>query len=130
MIKLSKKSIEMRLKIGIAFILFCICSVSFGQDYKNNTKSLKEVDIKIEEGQYSADDSVSADRLIIESPENADLNQDYTSCTDEEWADIKKQILNNKKRVVESNEIFVSKIIDTIFVTTPSFDKKSQLSGW
>ncbi|WP_299214830.1 hypothetical protein [uncultured Aquimarina sp.] len=120
----------MRLKIGIAFILFCICSVSFGQDYKNNTKSLKEVDIKIEEGQYSADDSVSADRLIIESPENADLNQDYTSCTDEEWADIKKQILNNKKRVVESNEIFVSKIIDTIFVTTPSFDKKSQLSGW
>ncbi|WP_298317812.1 hypothetical protein [uncultured Aquimarina sp.] len=120
----------MRLKIGIAFIMFCICSVSFGQDYKNNIKSLKEVDIKIEEGQYSADDSVSADRLIIESSENAALNQDYTSCIDEEWADIKKQILNNKKRVAENNEVFVSKTVDTVFVTAPSFSKKSQLSGW
>ncbi|WP_299312210.1 hypothetical protein [uncultured Aquimarina sp.] len=121
----------MRLKIGIAFILFCICSVSFGQDYKNNTKSLKEVDIKIEEGQYSADNSVSADRLIIASSENTDLSQDYTSsCMDEEWADIKKQILNNKKRVTKNNEVFTSKIIDTVFVTTQNFDKKSQLSGW
>ncbi|WP_298541549.1 hypothetical protein [uncultured Aquimarina sp.] len=121
----------MRLKIGIAFILFCVCSISFGQDYKSNTKSLKEVDIKIEEGQYSADDSVSADRLIIESSENAKLGEDYnTAFTDEEWADIKEQILNNKKRITENNEVFVSKTIDTVFVTAASFDKKSQLSGW
>ncbi|MFD2564225.1 hypothetical protein [Aquimarina rubra] len=120
----------MRLKIGITFTLFFIYGLSFGQDYKNNTKSIKEVDIKIEEGQYSADDTVSADRLIIETSDQADLTQDYTSFTDEEWMKIKIQIQNNKKRVIDNNEIFVSKTIDTVFVTAPGFNNKSQLSGW
>ncbi|WP_378182294.1 hypothetical protein [Aquimarina sp. SS2-1] len=120
----------MRLKIGITLTLFFIYSLSYGQDYKNNTKSIKEVDIKIEEGQYSADDSLAADRLIIESPDKADLTSNYTAFTDEEWIKIKRQIQNNKKRVINNNEVFVSKTVDTVYVTVPSFTNKSQLSGW
>ncbi|WP_299431818.1 hypothetical protein [uncultured Aquimarina sp.] len=121
----------MRLKIGITFIMFCICTLSFGQDYKNSTKSIKDVDIKIEEGSYNEDDSVSADRLIIKTSEQTDSGQDYTSYSDEEWADIKKQIVNTRKRTIAGKEIFTSKVIDTVFVTVPAFSSnKSQLSGW
>lgn len=122
----------MRLKIVTAFVMFAICSLSFGQDYKNSTKSIKDVDIKIEEGSYNEDDSVSADRLIIKtSEETTDSNQDYTSYSDEEWADIKKQILNTRKRTINDKEVFASKIIDTVFVTIPAFSSnESQLSGW
>jgi len=131
MIKLSK-SIEMRLKIGITFVMFCVCSLSFGQDYKNSTKSIKDVDIKIEEGSYNEDDSVSADRLIIRTSEQTDSNQDYTSSySDEEWAAIKTQIVNTRKRIIDGKEIFTSKVIDTVFVTVPAFSgNESQLSGW
>ncbi|SEL13646.1 hypothetical protein SAMN04487910_1823 [Aquimarina amphilecti] len=123
----------MRLKIGITFIMFCVCSLSFGQDYKTNTKSIKEVDVKIEEGSYNQDNSVSADRLIIKTSEQEGSEKDYNSSStynDEEWADIKKQILNNKKRINDGKEIFASKVVDTVFVTIPSLGNESQLSGW
>ncbi len=134
MIKLSK-STKMRLKIGITFIMFCVFSLSFGQDYKTNTKSIKEVDVKIEEGSYNQDNSVSADRLIIKTSEQgASEQQGFTSSasySDEEWADIKKQILDTKKRINNGGEIFASKVVDTIFVTIPTLSsKESQLSGW
>jgi len=89
----SSKSIEMRLKIGITFIiLLCIANLSYGQDHKNTIKSLKEIDMKIEEGNYSSDDSVSADRLVIENSEQATLNKKQISYSDKEWMDIKSEI--------------------------------------
>ncbi|MHA7056177.1 hypothetical protein ACWGOQ_0003085 [Aquimarina sp. M1] len=120
----------MRLRIGIAFTFFFVLSLSYGQDYKNHTKSIKQVDIKIEQGHYSADNSVSADMLIIENPGQVGINQDYTSFTEEEWINTKRQIQENKKRVHTNNEIRVTKIVDTIFLTAPSFHDSSQLSGW
>ncbi|MBW1294349.1 hypothetical protein [Aquimarina litoralis] len=123
----------MKIKIAITFIMLCVFGFSFGQDYKNNTKSIKEVDIKIEEGSYNEDDSVSADRLIIKTSEESKSASSYVSSTpysDEEWADIKKQISSTKKRTKDLKEIFVSKVVDTVFVLIPSANTESQLSGW
>jgi len=126
----------MKLKMGITFAFLCLFSCfSFGQDYKNNIKSIKEIDIKIEKGQYQADTSISADRLIIEISENLNKNQKQTSSsfpyTDEEWTEIKRQILKNKKRVLDNKEIFISKVVDTVFVPIPTdIQNTSQLSGW
>jgi len=120
----------MKLKIVFTIGLFYICGISFAQDYKNNIKSLKEVDIKIEQGLYSIDDSISADKLIIQSSEQWSLTGQKAN-SNKEWVDIKKQILNTKKRVLQNNEIFASKVIDTVFVTIPNHPSgESQLSGW
>ncbi|MDH7445229.1 hypothetical protein [Aquimarina sp. 2201CG14-23] len=124
----------MRLKFGIAIVMFCICSISFGQDYKSNIESIKDVDHKIEEGSYKADDSVSADRLIIKTSEQSEANQDYISSVsfnDQEWDAIKKQIQSNKKRIISIKDgIHTFKVIDTVFLDIPRSNRESQLSGW
>ena len=124
----------MKIKIAVTFIMLCVFGFSFGQDYKNNTKSIKEVDLKIEEGSYNEDNSVSADRLIIKTPEESEsASNDMSSrpYSDEEWADIKKQMLTTKKRMKDQKEIFASKLVDTVFVLIPpTTSDKSKLSGW
>ena len=46
------------------------------------SKSIKEVDLKIEEGSYNEDNSVSADRLIIKTPEEPEsASKDISSRT-------------------------------------------------
>ena len=110
--------------------MLCISCMTFGQDYKSNVKSIKEIDLRIDEGQYSSDNSVSADRLIIKTSENPELGEGY-SYSDEEWKTIKKQILDTKKRVIDGKEIFAYKVIDTILIALPIAENElHQLSGW
>lgn len=127
----SSKSIEMRLKFGIAIIvLLCISNVSYAQNHKNTIKSLKELDMKIEEGDYSSDDSIAADRLVIENSEQATLNKKQISYSEKEWIDLKREINSRKQRITENSKIYGSKTMDTIFITVPSFKEKSQISSW
>ena len=120
----------MKSTIGITIIMLCISCITFGQDYKNNVKSIKEVDLRIDKGQYSSDKSISADRLVIKTSEEGVLGENY-SYSNEEWALIKKQILETKKRVIEGKEIFAYKVMDTILIALPIDDNElHQLSGW
>ncbi|KAA1244582.1 hypothetical protein [Aquimarina sp. RZ0] len=116
----------MKLKITFTVVLFCICLLSFGQDYKSSTKSVKDIDSQIEHGQYTADATISADKLIIKI-----IDQDtIVSYNDTEWDKIKEEIQLNKERFIKTNETYISRVIDTIFINGSTFTNKSQLSGW
>lgn len=121
----------MKLKIAIAFILFCISTISFGQGDKSYTEMVKNIDSKINEGLYNADVSVTADKLVIETPKQNINNKNEAFFSEEEWIKIKKQIKENKKNTTGiEHEIHQSKVLDTIFLYIPSINNQIQLSNW
>ncbi|GAA3513503.1 hypothetical protein GCM10022393_29120 [Aquimarina addita] len=119
----------MKLKIMIAFFICCVSTLSYGQDYKSYTEVVKNIDTKIDQGSYSADTSISADKLIIETPEQniAEENEDFFS--EDEWRKIKNQIKKNKDKITNlGNNMYSSKTLDTIFLYISDTDTKTKLS--
>ena len=123
----------MNVKFVFTLVALCFVSLSFGQDYENNTKSLKEFDSKIEAGSYDQDNSIKADKLILETSEQHVGLKDIgmIDSNEEEWIEIRKQIVLSKERVTKSNEVYLSKVIDTVYILLPTINNnKTQLSGW
>ncbi len=120
------------MKILIPLCVILLSNFSFGQDSKNSTnESIKKIDLTIEEGTYEADESLTADKLILN---NSNTNKDISTVTqspfnETDWQKTKDKILENRKRILASKEIFTAKIIDTVFVEIPSIQKTSRLSG-
>ncbi|MBQ0735080.1 hypothetical protein [Aquimarina celericrescens] len=121
----------MKLKILITISLLCICSISFGQDFKNDLTSVKTIDNKIQEKKYSSDDIATADRLLLKTSLENISKKDKRFFSKKEWRKIKKQLLKNKKRLSKLEDgIHTYKAIDTIYLDAPSNSTKSSLSGW
>jgi len=123
----------MNMKFVFTLVTLCFVSLSFSQDYENNTKSLKEFDSKIEAGSYNPDNSIKADKLIIETSDNhVDLKDtSMINYSEEEWIEIRKQIVLSKERVTKNNEVHLSKVIDTVYILLPTINNnETQLSGW
>ena len=127
----TQKILKMRLKIGFTLIFFFSISFTFGQEHKNNTKSLEDFDTTIEEDSYKLDDSVYADKFIIQTSEQEEQKHiSMANYTNKEWKEIKKEITIAKKRVISNKEVFLSKVIDTIFIVLPNISNETQLSSW
>ncbi len=123
----------MKLSVVITVTLFWVCSISFGQDFKNDLTSIKTIDDKIQEERFSDDGNeiVVADRLLLKTSIKNVSRKDKQFYSKKEWKKIKKQLLKNKKRISElENGIHTSKVIDTIYFDIPSYDKQSRISGW
>ncbi len=121
----------MKVKALMIISLFCICNISFGQEFKNDLTSVKTIDNQIQEEQYSTDEIPLVDRLLLRTPIDNISYRDKQFYSKKEWRKIKKQILKNKKKITnQKNSIHVSKVIDTIYLDIPSFNKVSRLSGW
>jgi len=127
----SSKFIQMRLKIVLTFILSCIYVITFSQDYKDTIESVKNIDTKIEEGAYKTDETVvPIDKLIVTTfGQNSNFaSNEILFLSDKEWEKIKNTIKKNKERVIKNNEIFISKVIDTVYLMTPVV-QESRISG-
>ncbi|PKV49611.1 hypothetical protein ATE84_1643 [Aquimarina sp. MAR_2010_214] len=121
----------MKLKFALSIAFLLVCSISFGQDFKNDLSSVKTIDNQIQQEQYSTDEIAMTDRLIIQTPIKTKSKDFYSK---KEWRKIKKQLKKNKRRVSNTkNSVYTYKVIDTIYIDIPSFNTvrgKSRLSGW
>ncbi|MBQ4818493.1 hypothetical protein [Aquimarina sp. MMG016] len=119
----------MKLKILIPTVFLLIIHISFGQEYKSSTESIKIVDTKIVEGSYNADEQVKTDNLIVKSLENRSSNiQSYSK---KEWKKIRKKMRKAKKRISNNGDIIhTSKVLDTVFISPSYSNNRTQLSGW
>ena len=113
----------MELKISFVAILVCVCQLSFSQA-NNSQKNVLDNISKQQEFRNSINNLSNNN-----SKHNNDIDLNLTVYSDEEWAKIKSQIKNNKKRVIKTNEVFISKVIDTVYIEIPP-DCEPQLSSW
>ncbi|MEB3343989.1 hypothetical protein U6A24_00875 [Aquimarina gracilis] len=122
----------MKLKILMTISCLCVCSIFYGQDFKNDLTSVKTIDNQIQENKYSSDDvSVTTDRLVLKTSMDNISKKDKQFFSKKEWRKIKKQLLKNKKRISKiEGGIHTYKTIDTIYVDIESYPTRSSLSGW
>ncbi len=123
----------MKFKVLFSIFMLLVCSLSFGQDFKNDLTSLKTIDNQIIEEQYNTNEVVIADRLVVQTSVDNISEEDKRYYSKKEWKKIKKAILRNKKRVnAKKNSIHAFKLMDTIFLKHPSGVnvKESSLSAW
>ena len=123
----------MKLKALMTILCFCMCSIFYGQDFKNDLTSVKTIDNQIQEKKYSSEDvSTTADRLVLKTPLENITKKDKQFFSRKEWRKIKKQLSKNKKRISKLEDgIHTYRTMDTIYVDTKkSYTTKSGLSGW
>ncbi|MDY8136534.1 hypothetical protein [Aquimarina sp. 2201CG5-10] len=124
----------MKLKIVlVTFVLFLSFQVSFSQDYKSSTESVKILDSRIDQGSYNADKKAITDKLVLKVSGNQSNSKTKNDkfYSEKEWKKIQKQIKRNKKKVANRRDnIHSSKVIDTIYLDVPALSGESQLSGW
>ncbi len=121
---------KMKLKVLITILMLCICSISFGQDFKSNLTSVKTIDDQIQEKEFSTDrEVIVADRLLLKTPIDNISRKDKQFYSKKEWRKIKKQLFKNRKRISKL-EIHTSKEVDTIYLDIPAYSTESSLSGW
>ncbi len=121
----------MKLKILVSITALLICSMSFGQDFKNDLTSVKTIDDQIQEEEYNTNEVEVVDRLVVQTSVKNISEEDRRYYSKKEWKKIKKQILRNKEKFSsQKNGIQTFKTIDTIFLDIPIYDKGSLLSGW
>ena len=121
----------MKINVLMIISLICTCSISFGQEFKNDLTSVKTIDDQIQEGEYSTDAIPLIDRLLLRTTIDNISYRDKKFYNKREWRKIKKQILKNKKKMANQKDgIHISKMVDTVYLYIPFFNKASRLSGW
>ncbi|MBQ4818494.1 hypothetical protein [Aquimarina sp. MMG016] len=114
------------MKIAIITSLFLYCQVFYAQSDKKTKEPLKIND--------STEILTNSDSNLQATNKKELLQQDKFKktaiiYTEKEWADIKKEMHKNKKRLTKNN-VRISKVIDTVFLFIPLQENNSQITDW
>lgn len=113
----------MKLKISLVAVLVCVYQISFSQV----NKSKKTIVSDASEKEVLTDQK--KDNSKKHPTQNNNVHYEDVVYNDEQWEEIKSQIKANKERLTNSNEVIISKVIDTVFIEIP-VKYEPQLSSW
>ncbi len=109
----------MKLKISLITILVCVYQISFGQINKSKND--------IVEKQISTNEKNK--KLEEYSKQNNNSYYEKVVYNNDQWEELKNQIKTNRERIINTNEVIISKVLDTIFIEIPG-NNEPQLSSW
>lgn len=121
-----------KFKVVMFLTLLGICNISWAQDYKSSTESVKSIDVQLRNGSFGNQNVTKSLVLKVKEDKTNDSASNKNNADDQEWLEIKKEIERNKRKIsANKNYIHTTKVIDTIFVNVSTFEKESsQLSSW
>lgn len=117
-------------KILLIFAFLATAQVSFAQDYKSSTESIKNIDTQISNESFDSEE-ITAEKLIFTIKEGSTQDTASEPIDDEEWLIIEQEIQKNKSKISANKDyIHTSRVMDTVYLDVPVMVTKSQLSGW